>query len=782
MISRSRTAFFHSGRCVRSLIPDFKILCIVFVLKMLAVTATGGTLTVQTNVVGSTPGIVGYNLGHYHPGSNTRDWWRYSGVSGARIFISPSYIEPQDELPPWGDGVTDQASFVSRKALVRSDPLNTNYFNWAFVTNRYATAGLIGSDIVDPSLVCSELGQLGIQMLVVSTAATVKFTNVVAWGDKWELWHFYYEQAFYLGSQFGVQRYQMYNEPNTTSLTVTDFVTRLELASDAIQSAIADVNTRYGKSLTPQMFAPVTAGNAHNHYSDWGLPVVTNRHVNYLGQTNAGYWLIQDYDYHQYGTGGLPFYFGNGLATLQANLTATMTPESPFPATISEYNVYDGAQFHGLSTTLDTPANYSAFGSISVKLMESFIEELYCFKFSQTVGSGYPAKNGMLFVDNTNAPYNIGGITKAGEVWRLINKGFAPGRSLLYYQADSGAAGLDVLASHDPVANRYYLLSVNNTSSNAELTADFGALNIPTNTQVLVEEVSEVCHGAGALWTNVGTNLTVSGTQGANTVWLFTVPSQQQQPVQVITATDDAQVNDGANKNVNQGSNPALVVENNSTNASLRSAVFVKFQLPPVNRTNIQLAVLTLNASSANGAATVQANVYGIADNAWSRDAITWSSAPNLAQGVAPGVNCTNNYVVGVGDWINSSTAANSAQLVGQLVAGPTQATKTIDVTDFIRSAAGSNVSFLMARLVHFYGDAQDGDGVSIVSTEGNSANGPRLQLVLTTPPPSPFLITNLLTTPQPKSAIISRNSTSNATAQVQSNMEPRQATAVFYH
>jgi hypothetical protein len=767
MIWKSRTVVFV-GQCFRQLRRMRGILAVLLTGAMFAATGRSGTLTVQTNILGPTPKIVAYNLGHYYPDSNTRDWWHYAGVSGARLFVSPSYIEPKDELPPWGDGVTDQTSFINRKTLVRSDPLNTNYFNWGYVTNRYATAGLIGSDIVDPSLICSELGSLGIQMLICSTASVSKFTNAANWPDKWELWHFYYEQAFYLGWQFGVQRYQMYNEPNAAGITQTDFVARLELASDAIQSAIADVNALYGKSLTAQVFAPVTAGNAYNHYSDWGLPVVTNRHVNYLGQTDTNFRLIQDYDYHQYGSGGAPSAFGSGLTTLQSDLLATMSPEPRFPTTISEFNVYDGSQFNGLTTTLDTPVNYSAFGSIAVNLVENFANELYCFKFSQTVGSGYPAKNGMLFVDNTNAPYNIGGITKAGEVWRLINKGFAPGRTLLNYAADSGALGLDVLASYDPVSLRYYLLSVNNTSTNLNLTVNFSAWNIPTNNQILVEEVSENCYGAGRLWTNVGTNLSASGIQGSNTAWLFTVPSAPQQPMKNLMATDDAQANDGANKSVNYGSNTNLVVENNSTNASYRSAAFIKFQLPSFNPTNLQLAVLTLNASSARGASAVQANVYGLANNNWSQGAITWSNAPNLAQGVPPGINYTNNYVAGVGDWTGGVAAANSAQLVGQVVAGATPATKTIDVTDFVKNSGSTNVSFLLARLVHFYGDAQDGDGVSIISTEGDPANAPRLQLVFTAVPPTPLQVTNLNVTPRPRSAIINWNTTSNATAQVE--------------
>jgi hypothetical protein len=320
--------------------------------------AWGGTLTMETNVFGPTPEVVGYDSGHYDTNSNTGDWWRYSGVTGARLFISPTQIEPSDELKPWGDGVTDQPSFEARKALVRSDPWNTNYFNWHYVTNRYATYVLSGSDSIVVNYACSQWQQLGMQVLVQCTATASKFTNMVSWSDKWELWHFYYEQAFYLGRQYGVERYQMYNEPNAVSPALTDYMARLQTASDAVQCAVADVNAMYGLSLTAKMYAPVTAGSATSAWSSWGEEVVTNRHVNYLGTTNAGFDVIQEYDYHQYGgSPPNPASFGSGLASLEGDLRGAMAPESPLPVSISEFNVYDGSEFNSLSTSLDTPLN-----------------------------------------------------------------------------------------------------------------------------------------------------------------------------------------------------------------------------------------------------------------------------------------------------------------------------------------------------------------------------------------------------------------------------------------
>ena len=47
-----------------------------------ATAVIAGTITVQTNVLGPTPEIIAYNFSHFNPGSNTRGWWRYTGVSG----------------------------------------------------------------------------------------------------------------------------------------------------------------------------------------------------------------------------------------------------------------------------------------------------------------------------------------------------------------------------------------------------------------------------------------------------------------------------------------------------------------------------------------------------------------------------------------------------------------------------------------------------------------------------------------------------------------------------
>src|SRR3954454_15806801 len=90
------------------------LLCIV-VASTYTSPAQAVTVTASATLAGKTPEIVGYNSGHFMPGSNTADWWRYSNVNGARVWPTPTVVEPSDDLSPWGDGVSSQTTFVARR-------------------------------------------------------------------------------------------------------------------------------------------------------------------------------------------------------------------------------------------------------------------------------------------------------------------------------------------------------------------------------------------------------------------------------------------------------------------------------------------------------------------------------------------------------------------------------------------------------------------------------------------------------------------------------------------
>ncbi len=706
------------------------ILC----LALATVSASAATLTLQTNVLGTTPEILAYNSGHFYTNSNTRDWWRYAGVNGARVFVSPSDIEASDDLAPVGDGVTDQASFVARKAALRTDPLNPAYINWSYFSNRYETVdmGTSGNNHIKVNYAFREMRKLGVQICAQITGSASRFplSGDADWPNKWEFWQHYYAQAFYLGRTFDVQRYQMYNEPDAVPVANDDFLRRLQLASDAIQSALADVNALYGKSLTPMMLAPVNAGTAISDTTLLGGVAVTNRHVNYLGVTDTNWLNLQKYDYHQYSGGSSGF--GGDLNSLNNYLTSSMSPEPRFKTTCSEFDTHTGATFDTMTETLDTPAEYASFGGICNAVMANLCSELYVFKFAQTARSGgtYPvAKNAMHYVDNNNSPYNVGGITKAGEVYRLFNKAFATGRNRLNSVKGSGATSFEVHSSYDPVRNRYFMFSVNDTASGVPI--DFVISNLPVSvgSRVLIEEVSENNYGGGALWTSVPANKTVSaGTQPANSVWLLTAPASFQSAEQIITNSDDAEVRDGVNKTANFGATTSMTARNDPAGADNRSAAFIKFNLGGISATNIEFAILSLQAATVGTNAIAQAHVYALDTTNWSQVTLAWSNAPNLKQSVTAGNTIARQFVAGAGD---------TAHIVGQLVVNSTNASeKMLDVTDWLRTQTNGGISFLVAQEPRWdvalpslaTGDTQP-DGVKILTAE--SGNGPRLRLVL---------------------------------------------------
>jgi hypothetical protein len=690
-------------------------------------TSNIGRLTLKSSGSSPTPAIIGYNHGYFTNGGNARAWWEYAGVNGVRFFIDPSQTEPSDDFAPWGDGVSSDATFESRKAALRADPLNTAYINWTYFTGK----------LDDRAYALGQYRAMGIQIMVQCTASEtiLPITSSTDYAGRWELWQHYYASAFYYARYFDVTRYQMFNEPdhpNAGGITTTEWLLRLQLASDAIRSAISDVNSLYGKSLQPIVAAPTTSSQT---YSPWGNTAVDNRHRNYRDVVSSTTWNMHRYAYHQYNSTASNAY--QTAISLQGSIAADMTGETPFPLCLSEFNVHTAANFDAMPDTLDYPAKYARFGALVCELAKSGLDEMFCFKFTQTDDSIYTygvKKNGMHYADNDNAPNNHGGVTKAGEVYRLFNKGLAPGRVMKDYTraSDGSIDALDLRASYDAVSKKYFLFSVNESSNSIPITVDTSAWNIPANNRVLLEEVSESRHGGGRTWGSVTADKTLfDGTvnlwqQPANTVWLWTIPSKTQQAEETVAVAEDTMVKDGSNAATNYGTATTMLVRNDPTNNANRSATFLKFNLPPIYLPDIQLAALCLR-TRANPSGTAQGYVYGIDSNTWSESTLTWTNAPNLKKGKAAGNTIASRVIDGEG---------TTARILGQLVAATTTPSeKIIDVTEYLRDLPNRVPSFLITQDPRWdvtlpslaAGDTQPG-GLEITSSEGSLA--PYLRIV----------------------------------------------------
>lgn len=707
-------------------------LAVLVVIALLPRVSVAVNVTPSAISAGKTPEIVGYNSGHFMPGSNTADWWRYSGVNGARVWPTPSVVEASDDLAPWGDGVTSQTSFEARRTALRANPNSTTYINWPYLENRYQNNPTSGSNIINLKYAFGQLHDLGIDPVVEINYTDGGFPwdaagTSAGWGDRWEQWQHFYAQAFYLAKNFDVHRFQMYNEPNGDDIPAAEWLERLRFSSDAVQAAVADVNALYGKSLDAQMQAPVTAGNPVTNYATWGQPVMNLLHTPLFATTpDPNFNLIDTYAYQRYDLSGDSF--GNELTNVKNTVNAA-AGGTPIRYALTEFNVHTAGNFDNMTETLDTPSQFSRLGSILAQLANNKPNELYVFKFSQGPGTdpGTVKKNGTHFVDNNSAPYNIGGVTAGGEVVRLFAKGFAGANDLFNVPATSGTGATDLrlAASRNVAQNKYYLFSANEGTAARSLSINASSWGIAAGSRVIVEEVSVDRHGEVSQILTMPANGVLNLTQPAQSVFMLSIPKNAPTYVRTLGATDDAMVKSGTNANSNFGTSPNLFAKNSVANPAARNVSYIKFNTGSIITSEVEQAILQVYGENQGSDSQVITHVYGLANDNWNESTINWNNAPNLADSLGTALDdISDNFIEDIG---------NSAHIVGHLTGITTSRQLSLDVTDFVHNHPDQQITFLIAREVRFDGENVDDTLTSLrlASKERGTDPGPQLFLTL---------------------------------------------------
>ncbi len=699
------------------------------------------------------------------PASNAEDWFRYSGVDAARVFISVSEIEPADDISPVGDGVNSETSFFNRRSLLRANAasttatLSTTYVRWSTFINNYSDISG-GNNRIQLSSALATLRDRGVSILTNITASDSRFpiTGASDWAGRWELWQHYYAQAFILSRDYGVRNFSMFNEPNLGSeMTEENWIVRYRFCSDAIQSAVADMNSRYGKSLVPQLFAPNTANGAEKYNTPgidaattdtWGRDAVNNRHLQLDGTTSPSWMNLHVYNYQKYTTrtnagGGFSGYIED-YNELRSLVDADTPGEPSLPFALTEFNVRTASSYDGMTATQNSPTDYTALGANCIALTGRGVNQLYLFKFGQTSGSNAPVygvvKNGTHYVENGSAGVNnYGGATQCAEVYRLFNKAAGGARPRFNSTASSGAsptntAGVWSLITHDAVRGTYSAFIVNKGTAVVPLEVDFSALPLPADNPVYVEEVSATSNGGVVRMTRLAAGKLALADMPAQSVWLITVPGPV---VNLVTrgATEDTQLGDGTSKLLTGASTVNLQVRADGT-ADGRRVCLVKIPIPAGNSPNVHSVILQLNAATGSGTTPVQAHVYGVTTNTWQEDTATWANASAvLKQNVASGNLIQHNIVAAQG---------TTTRMLGQLVVdSPEFSEHSLNVTDFVKSSSGEFATFLIvqehrwdiAQPALTAGDTQ-AEGMLIRSKE-SSGGGARLVALTADTPPS---------------------------------------------
>ncbi len=705
-------------------------------------TATAA-ITVSSTVVGTTPEVLGYNLAHTLTDSNVRDWWRYSGVKAARVFLSASDIEATDDLVGTGDGVGSQSAFEARRAALRAnaaDPaqaLDSQYVNWSQFEIGYSTMAS-GNNRFVVNQAFPMLRGLGVDILVNVTASPSRFPlgGSTDYANLWELWQHYYAQAFMLSRDYQVRRFSMFNEPNgwSPAITVEDWALRLRVCSDAIQSAVADMNSRYGRALSVEVLAPNTANGA-TKYDDpadyWGRQAITERGQGIWSVAPPDWSNLHVYNYQKYSmltdSTATSSGYVNDFDDLRSKIAADMSG-TPLPLALTEYNVRTGLNYDGRVETADSPSDYVALGANSIALAERGARQLYLFKFGMTERASptnYPvAKNGTHYVQNSTAGVNnYGGSAATAEVYRLFVKAAGQSRERLQFSSTLGN-DVRIQVTRDTTTGAIHVFVANRNTTAVTFDVDLAALAVDEGSLVTVEEVSEVTRGAVALFTTVNSGRIPALSMPAQSVRLFSIyDGATTAPTQVVAA-EDAVLRDGSKGRRVTGSttNPLLMRADGTTSG--RRVSLLKFAVPTYwNGTHRVL--LVLNASTTSGNTPIQAHLYGLHDDSWNEASITFAGLNTaLLQNVGSGSLIANNVVANQG---------STTEILGQLVANSTtREDKVVDVTDFIIRQSDGYASFLLVQDHRWdvklpektAGDIQPA-GIAITSREGSTK--PRL-------------------------------------------------------
>ncbi len=312
-------------------------------------------------------------------------------------------------------------------------------------------------------------------------------------------------------------------------------------------------------------------------------------------------------------------------------------------------------------------------------------------------------------VKNIPSSYDVSGIQRTGEVVRLFAKGFKNERPLLCTVKSVTDDDVDAITSFDPEEMKYYVWLVQRKTSANQLTLDINALELPTGTRVVAEEVSENAYG-GVVWVKeIPEDGRLSFDFPAQSVMLLTIPICSGS-VQTIVATADATVRAGTNREKNFGKAKTMQVEMNASRTNNNQVSYIKFDLSDVNKSKINAAILQVYGNASSGS-PYRFHVYALDNNDWEEHTLNWNNAPNLER-----------------EQVRVTEVGSTAHVAGEIVVDDKAAYRQLDVTTLIRKCQQSEITFVLIREVRQLGDDSDNNKSCSFATR-ESANKPLITL-----------------------------------------------------
>ncbi len=433
--------------------------------------ATGGITVQLGSAEGRAMKLVGFNTGHFMPGGNTAAWLEYSGVNAVRFFASLTIWCPDAAFDD-GAGVETIDDFDVRTEQLRRD--SSQFIDWPALRELWSTHVYETTNHYNLDYQLTQLHRLGITPIM--EAAELGWNS--PWSGLWLMWQKHYAFTYHVASRWGVERFNFVNEPDHPSAAndIVDqqvYIRGLQIASDAVRAAIADVNRDHRKKLRAIVQAPVIThvsqtgadyhmdadpdADARDDEHGWGEISLRNLRTDYHGR-EVDHDIFDVFDTHQYNKTAETYTYELGM--MNEKMKAYTPTGVALPVVYSEFNRRNTGAFETSGDDLNTPLVFSELAEIWGAALIGGAEGMICFKFDNTVrANGIPYGTGHYYVEDSG-DYNISGVKKAAESNRMFATRFAdvPGRTVVGTAVTSDGPAIRtnaIVSAHDARIGRY---------------------------------------------------------------------------------------------------------------------------------------------------------------------------------------------------------------------------------------------------------------------------------------------------------------------------------------
>ena len=340
------------------------------------------TISIANTITGTSMRYVGYNQGYYVPGSNTSGWLEYAGVNSLRVWTTLNSYAPATAVQVDKD-IKDVEEFDRRKEELRAHPENNRFIKWNDLLPLYEhpEKGTNTNPMV-LSYALSELKRLKIDPII--QVGSTDFDST--WGNKWKQWQRYYALAYYAAKTGDVTMFAMQNEPNHKAsgpMKLDQWISGMQIVSDALTSAIEDVDKAYGKNLTARMVGPVTAGNN----PEWWAAVAKNIRTDYHGRT-IDHDLLGIFSTHSYNSPAAGY--ATRVSDIRKILSDNQPGGKPLPIVYTEIGRWMNAYLIDKEETMDAPSLFTEWAGIYANNTRNGAYGMWAFKFANTSSETYP--------------------------------------------------------------------------------------------------------------------------------------------------------------------------------------------------------------------------------------------------------------------------------------------------------------------------------------------------------------------------------------------------------